>query len=99
MKGDGDLCSAGRSGRRPECCGEGSADIGEGSTNIGGGYGPGDDNGGPGEGAPGGGTPSLGKLPLGGGAGPWADGGPSAVTRQARAVEEEGTRSTPSGLY
>ena len=79
---------------RPVAPGEGSADIGEG-----GGYGPGDDNGGPGEDAPGGGTPSLGKFPLGGGAGPWADGGPSAVTRQARAVEEEGTGSTPSGLY
>ena len=41
----------------------------------------------------------LRELWLGGSTSPWANGGSSAVTRHVRAVEEEGTHSTPSGLY
>ena len=58
--------------------------CGEGSTNMGGDHGPGDDSGGPGEGTSGGGPRTSSAV---------------AVPRRIRAVEEEGTHRTPSGLY
>jgi hypothetical protein len=42
---------------------------------------------------------NLGELPLCGSTRPWADDGPSTVTQQAKAVEEEDTQAAPGGLY
>jgi hypothetical protein len=42
---------------------------------------------------------NLGELLLNGSTGLWASDGPLMVARQAKAVEEEDTQTTPSNLY